>query len=153
MGDFIFIFYSYILGLYFISLTYLYGIWDCLCAHYNVSPVKLQSNCDGCGTTFGVTHALSCSIGGLVIACHNKIRDKFLYLSWRAFTSASVHVEHRINQVRTRSKQEIRQGSDKGKETRGGVMVWGLWDRQVNAIIDVNLGYAGADTYKYEPMK
>ena len=31
-------------------------------------------------------------------------------------------------------------------------MVRGLWDHQVYAIIDFNLGYADANTYKYEPM-
>ena len=31
-------------------------------------------------------------------------------------------------------------------------MVQGLWDRQVDSIIDVKLGDADADTYKYEPM-
>ena len=31
-------------------------------------------------------------------------------------------------------------------------MIRGLWDRQVDAIIDAKLGDADADTYKYEPM-
>ena len=31
-------------------------------------------------------------------------------------------------------------------------MIWGLWDRQVEAIIDVKLGDSDADSYKYEPM-
>ena len=31
-------------------------------------------------------------------------------------------------------------------------MIGDLWDRKVDAIIDVNLGDAEADTYKYEPM-
>ena len=31
-------------------------------------------------------------------------------------------------------------------------MIQGLWDRQVNASIDVKLGDSDADTYKYEPM-
>ena len=31
-------------------------------------------------------------------------------------------------------------------------MIRGLWDRQVNTIIDVKLGDADADTYKYKPM-
>ena len=53
---------------------------DLLCACYKVSPVNLQSHRDGCGTAFGVTHALSCIIVGLVIVRHNKIRDKLLYL-------------------------------------------------------------------------
>ena len=63
---------------------------DFLCACYNVSPVNLQSHCDRCVTAFGVTHALSCSIGGLVIVHHKIIRDKLLYLYQHAFTSVSV---------------------------------------------------------------
>ena len=31
-------------------------------------------------------------------------------------------------------------------------MIRGLWDLQVDAIIDVKLGDADANTYKYEPM-
>ena len=31
-------------------------------------------------------------------------------------------------------------------------MVRGLWDRQVDSIIDIKLGDANADSYKYEPM-
>ena len=31
-------------------------------------------------------------------------------------------------------------------------MVQGLWDRQIEAIIDVKIGDADADSYKYEPM-
>ena len=101
---------------------------------------------------FGVIHVLSCSIGGLVIARHKKIRDEILYLSRRAFTSAYVHDEPLIHQGHTRSEQEICQGSDKDKETRGDLMILGLWDHQVDAIIDVNIGESDADTYKYDPM-
>ena len=31
-------------------------------------------------------------------------------------------------------------------------MVRGLWDRQVEAIIDIKIGDIDADYYKYEPM-
>ena len=31
-------------------------------------------------------------------------------------------------------------------------MIQGLWDRQVDAIIDVNLGDADTDTYNYKPI-
>ena len=83
-----------------VSYTVLYAteFWDLLCAHYNVSPLNLQIHFDRCGTTFGVIHALSCSTGVLVIARHNEIRDKLLYLSRRAFTSASVRSEPLIHQ-------------------------------------------------------
>ena len=123
--------------------------WDYQCARYNVSPVNLHSHCDGCGTASGVTHALSCSIGGLVIARHNKIREKLLYLYRCAFTSAYVCVEPLMHQGRTRSELEICQGSDKHQDTRGDVMIRGLWDRQVDAIIDFKISNADVDMYKY----
>ena len=96
---------------------------DFLCDRYSASPVNLQIHCDGCGTAFGVTHELICSIGGLVITCHNEICDKLLYLLRRTFTSASIHTKSLIHQSRTRSKIEICQGSDKHKDTHGGVMI------------------------------
>ena len=83
--------------------TIYYGILGFLCAHYNVSPLNLQSHCDGCGTAFRVTHILSWSIG-LVIAYNNKMREEPLYISWRAFTSASVHAKPLIQQGRIRSE-------------------------------------------------
>ena len=61
-------------------ITIWYVISGFLCACYNVSPINLQSHCDGCGTVFGVTHTISCSIDVLVIARHRKIRDWLLYL-------------------------------------------------------------------------
>ena len=100
-----------------------------------------------------MTHTLRCRIGGLFVAHHNKICDELLYLSQRAFTSASVHAEPLIHQGGTRSEQEIRQDSDKHKDMRGDVMIRGLWDRQFDAIIDVKLVDADANTYKYDPMK
>ena len=126
---------------------------DFLCARYNISPLNLQTHCNGCGTEFDVTHTLSCSTGGLFIARYNKIRDKILYLSQRAFTSASVCAEPLIHQGRTRSEQEICQGSNKDKETWWDVMVQCLWYPQVDSVIDVKLGDADADSYKYEPME
>ena len=98
-----------------------------------------------------MTHTLSFRIGGLVITRHKKIRDKLLYLSQRAFTSAYVRAEPITHQGRTRSELEISQGSDKHKGTRGGVMIQVLWDYKVNAIIDVKLGDADTDKYKYKP--
>ena len=89
--------------------------WDFLCARYKLPPLNLQIHSGGCGTAFGVTHALSWSMDGLFIARHNKICDKILYLSRRAFTSAFVRSKPLIYQGRTRSKQEIRQGSYKDK--------------------------------------
>ena len=93
---------------------------DFLCARYNISPLNLQSHCVGCGTDFEVMHTPGYIIGGLVIARHNKIRDKLFYLSRRAFTSAYVRAKLLIHQVHTISELEILQGSDKHEFTRGG---------------------------------
>ena len=84
--------------------------------------------------------------------CHNEIRDKIFYLSQRAFNSLSVRAEPLIHQGRTRSEIEIRQGGEKHNYTRGYVMIQGLWDHQVDTIIDVNIGDSDADMYKHESM-
>ena len=47
------------------------GIRYFLCAHYNVSPLNLQSHYDGSGKVFGVTHTLIYSTGVLVIVHQN----------------------------------------------------------------------------------
>ena len=88
-------------------------LWGFLCAHYNSPPLNPQRHCNGCCTAFRVMHGLSCSTGSLVIARHNKICDKLLYLAQRAFAPASVRAEPLIGQGHTRSEKEIRQGSDK----------------------------------------
>ena len=126
--------------------------WGFKCERYNVSPLNPERQCDRYGTAFGVTHTISWSIGGLVIAGNNRICDEILYLSQRAFTSSSVHAKPLMHQGCTRSEQEIRQGSDKDKKTWWYVMIWGLWYCQVNAIVAVKLGDADADMHKYEPM-
>ena len=131
-------------------LLRIFGIF--WCARYNVSPLILQSRCDVCGTAFRLTHTLSWIIGSLVIKRHKEICDKILYISWHAFTSASVRTEPLLHQGRAISKQEICQSSEKDKETRLDVMIRCLLDCQVDAIIDIKLGDNDADTYKYEPM-
>ena len=55
-------------------------------------------------------------------------------------------------QGRTRSEHELRQGSDKDKETWGGMMVRSVWNFQVDNIIYVKIGDADADTYNHDPM-
>ena len=37
-------------------------------------------------------------------------------------------------------------------ETRGDVLIRGLWEIQNDVIIDVRFGDADMDTYKYDPM-
>ena len=90
--------------------------------------LQIMSHYNGCGTDFGVTQAIICGTGGLVIAHHNKICDELLYLDQQAFTPVSVHAKPLFHKIHTRSEKDIFQRSDKDKETRGDLMIQGLWD-------------------------
>ena len=45
-------------------------------------PPNFQRKCDVCAASFDISQGLSCSKGGLIIARHNKVHDKLLYLSF-----------------------------------------------------------------------
>ena len=81
-----------------------------------------------CSPTFKVTHAFSCSIGGLVVACHKKISNEQHYLSQRAFTSAYIRAKPLIHHSRTRSNLDILKGSYKHQDK------WGAWWSKVYGI-------------------
>ena len=51
---------------------------DFLCTCYNIYPLNLQSYCGGYVNAFGLTHALSCIIGGIVVVRPNQICETFL---------------------------------------------------------------------------
>ena len=48
---------------------------DSLTLRYHRPLLMAPANCDGCGNVFSLTHALDYRKGGLVIQCHNEIRD------------------------------------------------------------------------------
>ena len=98
-----------------------------------------------------VRHILSCRIGGLVSARHDKVRDEILYLNQQDFPSNCICKKNFINQGRSRLEEEVSQGLEV-LETRGDVLIRGLWEIQTEAIIDVRFGYADAGTYKHKPM-
>ena len=125
---------------------------DLLCARYDVTPPNLQNNCNWCGIAFDVCHSLSCRKGGLVIVYHKKLYDKLFYLAQLAFTSASLNVKLPIHWVSTIPERDIFLGSDKDKEMWGGTMIRGLWGQKSEAIINVKLGNADMDSYKFDPM-
>ena len=56
-----------------------------------------------------------------------------------------------ILQVHRISERDIHQGSDI-LDTRGDILIRGLWDRHTNTIIDVKLSNANADIYRFDPM-
>ncbi len=66
---------------------------DGLCLWYNFPPKSLPPKCDGCGHNFSVPHAMSCKKGGLVLICHNDVKDEWNHLCSQAFTPSNVSDE------------------------------------------------------------
>eukprot|EP00923_Selenidium_pygospionis_P002456 GHVN01003798.1.p1 GENE.GHVN01003798.1~~GHVN01003798.1.p1 ORF type:complete len:146 (-),score=23.27 GHVN01003798.1:129-566(-) len=48
---------------------------DALALRYRHPLQLIPLNCDGCGATFSLEHALSCKQGGMVLRRHNEVRD------------------------------------------------------------------------------
>ena len=115
------------------------------------TPFNLQRKCDGCGTSLNVRHSLKCYKGGLVIAYHNEVHWKLPYIAWRDFTSTAVHAGPLIHQVRKISERDNHQGSQT-LNTCDDIIIRGLWYQQTDGIIDVKLGNADADNYRFEPI-
>jgi hypothetical protein len=64
---------------------------------YNLLPLALPDNCDGCGAKFSVEHALSCKVGGLVHIRHDDVAQEFGFLCGKAFKPSRVSYEPLIN--------------------------------------------------------
>jgi hypothetical protein len=64
---------------------------------YNLLPLALPDNCDGCGAAFSVEHALSCKVGGLVHIRHDDVAQEFGFLCSKAFKPSRVSYEPLIN--------------------------------------------------------
>ena len=127
------------------------GGFQFLCAPYNVNPPTLQKKCGSCLQTFSVRHAISCSNRGLVIARHNEICDKIIHLDIQALSPVSVCDGPLIRQGLSRSEVYVCH-SMRFPETRVDVLIRGLNDSHMEAIIGVRFGDSDTETYKKEGM-
>jgi hypothetical protein len=60
--------------------------------HYILVLATPYSNhYNGCYKLFDLHHTLECKKGGILICCHNKIKDKLVALAVKAFTPSAVH--------------------------------------------------------------
>ena len=105
----------------------------------------------GCTTSLSIRHGLIWSNGGLVITRLNKVSEEILYLARKDFTSHCVRVKPLIHQGRIISEEGVRQGRVR-LDTRGDIIIQGLWEIQTDAIIDVRFGDSYMNPYKNEPM-
>ena len=63
---------------------------------YRIKPPDLPFHCYSCGAAFSIRHALDCKKSGLVMACHNELRDGVANLAGKAFTPTYVHNDPKI---------------------------------------------------------
>eukprot|EP00978_Attheya_sp_CCMP212_P039074 scaffold199966_cov35-Attheya_sp.AAC.1 len=65
---------------------------------YGQVPPNFPTICDGCScNNFSVQHALSCKVGGLVISCHDEIKDELGQLAGKALKPSAICDEPLIN--------------------------------------------------------
>ena len=114
-------------------------------------PPNFLKKSNGCSKSFSVRHGISSRNEGLFISCHNEVRNNLLYPDQQAFPFHCVLRKPLINQVHSRSEEELHQGRG-GLETRNDIIIRGLWERQTESIIGVIFGDLDAYTYNHELM-
>ncbi len=132
---------------------------DALLMRYGIAPPDLPACCDGCEAHFTLQHALGCKKGGLVIFCHNEIRDELVHLAGKALTPSAIRDEPLIRPCRNADKENTcptRPTSEKpaSKDDRGDILLRGFWARGTDCIVDVRVTDTDAKSYRHrDPAK
>ena len=104
---------------------------DALLLHYHRPLLSMPSHCDGCGSTFDLSHALDCRKGRLVTQRHNEVRDAQGDLAALAYKDV---IREPI--VRDRSDTVPALIADFG--------IRGVWLPQIKALFDIRVTDADA---------
>jgi hypothetical protein len=108
---------------------------DNLNLRYGLKPTSLPATCDGCNAPFTLSHALDCSVGGLVGQRHNEVLAELAYLASEAFTPSAVRHEPLIDPVNHTSAD------------RGDLLIRGFFENGTDCIIDVSVHDLDAPSY------
>jgi hypothetical protein len=116
-----------------------------ICVRFGLRPPFLQDMCDGCGAATDLHHALTCTVGGLVIARHGLVLDVLMELAELAFGESRVGYEPTIFPPGYKHPEANGQ--------RGDLNIKHLWARNINCIIDVIIPHAeGPSNMKKTPQ-
>ena len=88
-------------------------------------------------------HAMICQCGGLVIQCHNEIRN--LQAELLDMVCYNVHVELALQPI---TGEELARGTNKAPDAHLEVPCRGLWERQRAAFFDIRVCHLNADSYR-----
>ena len=115
---------------------------DYLARRYGHPLKGLPSHCDGCGQRCSVTHALECRKGGNIIARHNDVKYAVSELAIKAICPTAVRDEPLINPCRPATQQvaptqPATRTPITDKDLRGDLLIKNLWDRNMDAILDI----------------
>ena len=110
---------------------------DALAIRYKKPLLDVPSHCDGCGAPFDLSHALSCTKGGLVTQRHNEVRDAFGDL-------ASIAWNHVVKESVVREANN----ASHSPALVADLSVRGVWIPQSEALFDVRIVDTDARTYR-----
>lgn len=119
-----------------------------------------RKKCDGCGCRFSIERTLKCKEGGLVVDCHNEVKDEYGALVLQAMNTNHVRDKPKIIIGHSESKSAPASANTHGTTPppnpttsthqdgiffdRENLLVRGLWDKNTGCVLDIRV----TDTYQ-----
>ena len=79
---------------------------DALYLCYGIEPPDLPTHCYGCNDKFSICHSMDCKKGGLIVTCHNGLRDGVADVASKAFTPSNMRNDYLVH--KGRAMQEVK---------------------------------------------
>jgi hypothetical protein len=138
---------------------------------YRITPKDLPEICDGCGKQHSLQHALQCKTGSLILGHHNNAHDDLGHISTQAYLLSSIRNNPKIKSSwEDKSERECcgdtttkddkdtghihwKRDKDKDPGLYGDLMIWHLWKRQTDCILDIRITDTDAKSYISRSME
>ena len=120
---------------------------DALCLRYGWQLKNLPSHCV-CGSVFSVDHAMTCSLGGLIIIRHNDICD--ITANWLSEVCRNVKSEPPL--LPLTGENIVPLSANRCDDARADIRATGFWGRQQCALFDVRVFHPNAQSYRHSSI-
>ena len=124
---------------------------DSLFLRYVIDPPDLPEHSNECGAAFDIYHELNCDNGGLIMICHNKIRDGVADLASKSFTPQHVHDDPKFYTGCTmHGRTKIIKGLPLKYvgELKGGLLIRDVWMKETGSIHNMHVVSTDATSYR-----